>query len=162
MNNNTSAITIKNFGKIDDLYYRGGQPSMQEIRLLAKLEVKAVINLRKPFEFNKKGLMDQQALANGLGMNYINIPMFQPIPPTNVQINLFYNVLNNPNNLPVFVHCDHGKDRTGIMTALYRVIFYKWDFDQAYSEMKKYGYHSVLFPEQKYFLSDFTERFIIK
>jgi len=35
-------------------------------------------------------------------------------------------------NLPVFVHCQHGADRTGCMIGLYRVKVQSWKFEQAW------------------------------
>lgn len=92
-----------------------------------------------------------------LGMKYVNIPMNPFSPPTEKQIGLFFSITDNPNNLPVFVFCAQGKDRTGIMTALYRIKKYNWSFEQAYGEMKKDGYHSLIFPEQKKFLAKYSK-----
>lgn len=148
-----SNIKIKNFDKVDDYYYRGSQPNITDIKELSKMGVKTIINLRKVYNFNKSELLEQKLTANRSGINYINIPMSPNLPPTEAQIKYFFSILDNSKNLPVFVHCYQGRDRTGIMTALYRVRYYRWDFDQAYAEMKKHGYHSIIFPELKKFLA---------
>jgi tyrosine-protein phosphatase SIW14 len=153
---NSCPITIRNFGKIDDCYYRGGQPSIPEFYELSRLGVKTVINLRHPFNFNKEGMLEQKALASKLGMNYINISMFPNRPPDKDQINCLFNIIDDPKNLPVFVHCNKGQTRTGIMTALYRARNYKWNYEQAYGEMKAYGYHPYMFPAQKHFLRQYV------
>lgn len=144
---------INRFSKVDDNYYRGGQPKDEDFECLANLRIKTVINLRLQ---NFKKHDKEKEIVNELGMKYINIPMSPFFPPTNEQIDLFFSILNNPQNLPVFVHCQHGEDRTGIMTALYRVQYYNWTYDQAYAEMKANGYHSILFPEQKHFLRKYV------
>ena len=33
------------------------------------------------------------------------------------------------------MHCYHGADRTGLVVAMYRVIYQGWSFDAARSEM---------------------------
>src|SRR5687768_181702 len=39
--------TIENFGKVDDNYYRGSQPSQIQMEELKRLGVKTIIDLRK-------------------------------------------------------------------------------------------------------------------
>ena len=156
------SIKASHFIQIDNNYYRGGQPDEEDFKNFAKLGIKTVINLRHPYYFNKEGILKQKAIANGLGMTYINIPMYQYKPPTQEQINYFFSIINNPNNMPVFVHCWQGRDRTGIMTALYRVRCYHWNYDKAYNEMKNYGYHRFLYPRLKHFLRDYTELYQCK
>jgi protein tyrosine/serine phosphatase len=150
-------ITIKNFAKVDNFYYRAGQPKDSEFQQIASLGVKTVINLRYPFNFNKEGMLKQKAIANSLGMNFINIPMLPTKPPSDEQINCYFNILRNPANLPVLVYDMQGKDRMGLMAALYRVKFYHWTYNQAYSEMRAYGYHRVIYPRLKHFLRDYAK-----
>jgi len=45
----------------------------------------------------------------------------------------------------VLIHCYHGADRTGIMVAMYRIIYHNWTIEQAKKEYKEF------------FLSDFPE-----
>lgn len=148
-------IPLKNFGRIDNNYYRGAQPTKQGFEQLAGMGIKTVINLRQPFFFSEESFLREKAFVNSLGMNYVNIPMLPYEPPTNEQIDLFFKIINDPNNLPVFVFCKQGKDRTGIMTALYRVKYYDWDYNKAYYEMKLHGYHSIVYPNLKKFLKNY-------
>ncbi len=45
----------------------------------------------------------------------------------------------------MLVHCYHGADRTGLVVAMYRVIYQGWSLDAARSEMIDggYGFHSM-------------------
>jgi len=47
--------------------------------------------------------------------------------------------------VPVFVHCEHGADRTGIACAAYRIVVQGWSKQQAIDEMVNggYGFHRV-------------------
>jgi len=146
-------IDTYNFDKVDEYYFRGGQPDEDDFINFAKLGIKTVINLRdddvNEFRFT--------LIAKKYGIKYVNIPMKPSEPPGKEQRKQFFAILNNPENLPVFVHCRQGKDRTGIMTALYRIKYYKWDFKKTYQEMKEKGYHSLIFPEQKQFLYQYMQ-----
>lgn len=46
---------------------------------------------------------------------------------------------------PVLLHCQHGADRTGLVTAMYRVLYQQRSKEQALEELKHggYGYHTA-------------------
>ena len=46
---------------------------------------------------------------------------------------------------PVLIHCRHGSDRTGLIVALYRILYQNWTKEDALEEMLKggYGHHSI-------------------
>lgn len=152
---NTYGVTIKNFGKVNDNYYRGAQPTEGEFAQLKKLGVKTVIDLRKD---SQRGEPEWVRLA---GMQYFNIPMKASRPATEEQTAYFLSLVNNPANWPVFVHCEGGRHRTGALTAVYRITNQGWTADQAYKEMKEYDFESGFFGgpvAQKKFVYAFYER----
>ena len=46
---------------------------------------------------------------------------------------------------PVLIHCWHGSDRTGLISAMYRILYQDWSKDAAIDELMKggYGYHAM-------------------
>jgi protein tyrosine/serine phosphatase len=54
-------------------------------------------------------------------------------------------VLENRGNGNVLVHCSHGKDRTGLVVAVYSVRNKNFCKDAAYAQMKHYGANPILF-----------------
>ena len=46
---------------------------------------------------------------------------------------------------PTLLHCQHGADRTGLITALYRILYQGWSKDAALDEMQNgdFGYHDM-------------------
>ena len=141
------SVHIKNFGQINENYYRGAQPEGQDYDNLKALGVKTVINLIK----DEKG--DEGAMVQGMGMKYVHIPMTTGTPPTSDQIKQFLSLVEDPANQPVFVHCVGGKHRTGVMTAVYRMTEDGWNADQAFKEMKQYKFGAdFLHPEFKNFV----------
>lgn len=131
-----SGINIINFGKMDDRFYRGGQPEKSDYESLAKLGVKTVIDLRNdPTDYEKPAV-------EALGMKYINIPMSGWKSADDVDVAKFMSIMNDPETGVVYVHCKAGKHRTGLVGAVYRFNQYGWNYDQAYKEMKKFNYTS--------------------
>ena len=146
---------IKNFHQVDKGYCRGASLNIKGIEYLIEYKnVKTIIDLRYHFKGNKQ---KQESLINNSGLNYVNIPMTPMIPPGIKQIQYFLSIVTNPVNQPVYVHCREGKDRTGIMTAIYRVNKYNYCFDRAFSEMIKCGHHLNLFPLLKVWLYNYID-----
>ncbi|MEI7474920.1 MAG: tyrosine-protein phosphatase [bacterium] len=141
-------VFIPHFNKVDTEYYRGGQPKNKGYKELSQLGIKTIIDLRQFDRSTKK----EEKLVEKYCIKFISIPMNPFNPPSQEQIKYFFSIINNPQNQPVFVHCREGKDRTGIMTALYRINEYNWTTEQAYQEMLTLGYHQRLYPRQKWFL----------
>ena len=134
-----SRIRIGNFGKINNNYYRGAQPKGSDYRDLAALGVKTIIDLQKDGPSNEAGLV------TGAGMKFVRIGMTTSEAPTDAQIAQFFEIVTNPANQPVYVHCAGGRHRTGTMTALYRMTFDGWNAAQAYTEMKQFRFEG--FPD---------------
>jgi protein tyrosine/serine phosphatase len=151
---NLSNIRIDNFGRINDGYYRGAQPRGQDYADLAALGVKTVIDLTQDGDVSEPGLV------RNAKMKFHRIPMTTHVPPTSAQIGEFLTIVNNQANWPVYVHCQGGRHRTGVMTAVYRMMKDGWKPDQAFQEMKQYKYGpDFLHPEFKSFVYDYyTQR----
>ena len=129
-------VSIKNFGQMDDRFFRGGQPKEKEYSELAAVGVKTVIDLRDdPKDYAK-------STAEALGMRYVNIPMSDKDYPPAEKIEEFLKLIDDPATGKFYVHCAGGRHRTGVIGAVYRFNHYGWNYDQAYAEMKKYDFYT--------------------
>ena len=145
-----SSIRIDNFGVINDKSYRGAQPDPADFTALAKLGVKLVIDLQKDGEHAEQGLVERA------GMKFVRIPMTTSDRPADAAVDQFLKLVIDPANQPVYVHCAGGRHRTGVMTAVYRMTQDNWTADQAYGEMKKFKFETLLgHPELKKFVFDY-------
>ena len=133
---NFANVTIKNFGQMDNHFYRGAQPNEEEYKELARLGVKAIIDLRDdPLPYAKKA-------AEAAHMHYFNIPMSDKDYPKDESIEEFLNISKQEGNWPFYVHCAGGRHRTGVMGAMYRFNHDEWNYDRAYEEMKNYDFYT--------------------
>jgi protein tyrosine phosphatase (PTP) superfamily phosphohydrolase (DUF442 family) len=132
-------VTIENFGKLNENYYRGSQPLSDQFTELKILGIKTVIDLRQD------SVGEASEWARVAGLQYINIPLTTKRAATEQQTTYFLKLVNDKANWPVYVHCKGGRHRTGEMTAIYRITHDGWSADQAYKEMKKYDFEDSFF-----------------
>jgi tyrosine-protein phosphatase SIW14 len=143
-------IHVDNFGRISPAYYRGAQPSGRGFADLAKFGVKTVIDL------TAEDHGDERAIVERDGMKFYRIPLTTAAPPSNAAIDTFLKLVTDPANQPVFVHCQGGRHRTGVMTALYRITQDKWTAAQAVSEMEDFRFDRFpTHPKLKTFVYDY-------
>ena len=134
--NSFTNIKIKNFGQMDERFYRGAQPKKDDYQALAALGIKTVIDLQAEPEGYEKPMVE------ALGMRYVNIPMVDKEYPKDEDVRQFLNLVDNPETGKFFVHCAGGRHRTGAMGAAYRFTKYGWNFEQVYAEMKQYDFYT--------------------
>jgi tyrosine-protein phosphatase SIW14 len=153
-----STIRIDNFGCVNPTYYRGAEPDDQEYASLAALGIKTVVDLRSDDVDPEDRLLVERA-----GMKYAQIPMTTHAPPTASMVQTFLQIVTDPANQPVYVHCVGGRHRTGVMTAVCRMTQERWSAEQAFTEMKQYKFGpDFLHPEFKRFVYGYqTDRAVI-
>ncbi|HSD47028.1 MAG TPA: tyrosine-protein phosphatase [Pyrinomonadaceae bacterium] len=147
-------MKIKNFGQMDDRFFRGGQPKEQQYKELAALGIKTIIDLREdPTTYEKRE-------AEALGMRYVNLPMSDKDYPPATTVEQFLKLVDDPSTGKFFVHCAGGRHRTGVMGAVYRFNRYNWNFEQVYAEMKKYDFYTRWgHGDMKKFVQDYAVSF---
>ncbi|HEU4432814.1 MAG TPA: hypothetical protein VFR51_05415, partial [Pyrinomonadaceae bacterium] len=121
---------IKNFGKVNDNYFRGSQPTQVQMAVLKGMGVKTIVDLRKDY------VPGAREWAKELGLNYFNIPLLPGRAATKEQTEYFLSLVNDAANAPVYVHCKGGRHRTGALTGVYRISHDGWTAEQAFEEMK--------------------------
>ena len=126
---------LPKFIQVDEGYYRGGQPTPEGMRQLAHKGIKMIISLRQ----HTRSMEQERRLAESLGMRWVNIPMWYFWWPSDDQVREFLAIATDPASRPVYVHCRRGVNRAGIMTAIYRVAYQRWQPEQAYAEALRRG-----------------------
>jgi protein tyrosine/serine phosphatase len=130
---------IPNFAEVAPGIYRGAAPTAAGLKRLKEMGVRTVIDLR----IERKGQKEEAEATKALGIGRLRIPLGREA-PTKKQVTTFLSTLDTPAKRPVFIHCQHGADRTGAMVGIYRVTRQGWDFDRTYKEMRHYGFNPSL------------------
>ena len=149
-----SDVKIKNFGQLDERFYRGARPKERDLQALASLGIKTVIDLTD----NSREY--EQPAVEAAGLRYINIPMVDKSTPSMDQINEFLKVVNDPETGKFFVHCAGGRHRTGVVGAVYRFNHYGWNLEQALEEMERFDFNSGFgHGKQKTFVKEYFQQY---
>jgi protein tyrosine/serine phosphatase len=139
-------IPIKNFHEVETGIYRGAAPDDAGTAYLESIHLKTDIDLES-FRFwaildersdNRPDdiLFKSERLSSWPGI----LSFIQP-PITNHRIDEILDIMNDESQQPVFVHCQRGEDRTGMVVGLYRVLKQGWTPEAAWNEMLEWGYH---------------------
>ena len=129
-------VRVKNFGRINENFYRGAQPQQRDIGDLAAMGIKSVIDLQEDGESREPEWVESA------GMKFFRIGLSDKSSPSPDNAEQFLKIVNDPVNQPVFIHCHGGRHRAGAMTAVYRMTHDGWSADRAYQEMKRYEFES--------------------
>ena len=146
-------VKIKNFGQMDDRFFRGARPEEGDYAALSALGVTTIIDLTD----NSREY--EEPAVKAAGLRYINIPMEDKSTPNLDQINQFLKVIDDPATGKFFVHCAGGRHRTGVVGAVYRFTHDKWSIDQALAEMDQYEFGSGYgHGKQRDFVRDYWQK----
>ncbi len=116
--------------------YRGAQPTSEGMQELKKMGIKTIIDLRS-FHSDRDALGDT-------GLEYEQIAM-TALYSEEKDIIQFLRIMADRDRMPVFIHCHHGADRTGLLCAIYRIVICRWTKEEAIQEMTEggFGFHGV-------------------
>jgi protein tyrosine/serine phosphatase len=130
---------LTNFHQVVAGIYRGAAPTDEGLKTLKSMKIHTIIDLRSYTQAKH-----EKETAERMGFEWLNLPMGKEA-PTQKQVDKLLKTLAKADKEPVFVHCQHGADRTGCMIGIYRVKVQHWTFDDAWKEMRKYGFKWFLF-----------------
>lgn len=158
--------TIGKFQKVDEFLYRGALPKPEELMELKRQGIEYIINLRTGHSLQTAAeKATEKAFVERLGLKFIEYPIDSRKGPTKELINDFFEFsqyLRN-NNKKAFIHCKHGKDRTGTMVALYELNFGVKNYHQALQEYFGFGYNHSKHPHLLRIVQNFArEKNLIK
>lgn len=129
---------IRRFIKVNDQLYRGSAPTPED-----------VVNLHKHFKINKIISLDEKSgvkigrICKILGIKHIMIPI--EVEHAHIMTNLKRLESINLWDLlmvdgPTYVHCSHGKDRTGMLIAMFKCKYMGAPCNEAIKEAKSIGF----------------------
>ena len=129
---------IVRFGQLDEGIYRGSTPKKDaDFRFLQSLGVKYILDLTYHPLLTKL----QKRRAKRYGIVLIPVIMnASPIAPSQKHVNQALMILRDRRFHPIYLQCDYGRDRTGVIAGLYLIYFKGMSPEEAWQDMKHYGF----------------------
>ena len=128
---------VSNLHQVTPVLYRSAMLDRADVAQLQALGVKTVISLRS--------FHSDTEVLEGSGIRTVRIPINTWAIRDRHVIEAMRSIRAAEQEGPVLLHCLHGADRTGMMIAMYRMLYQDWPRDKAIDELKNggYGYHAV-------------------
>ncbi len=128
-----ASSSLKNWFQVDADVYRSEQPTRAAFEEMRAKGIRTVINLRHD--------TSDESLVAGLGLELVEIPMRAWHISEDDVVKVLRAIQAAPK--PVLVHCQMGSDRTGVVIAMYRVVFLGWTKAEALAELEGggFGFH---------------------
>jgi protein tyrosine phosphatase (PTP) superfamily phosphohydrolase (DUF442 family) len=130
---------VRNFSQVTPQLYRGGQPNDYGFQQLKCLGVQIVVNLRHASDGAQT---NEEATVKKMGMEYVSISSYCR-KPQDGNVARFLRLLQEHPDEKIFVHCEYGIDRTGLMIAAYRMAKDGWTAQRALAEMRSNGFNWI-------------------
>jgi protein tyrosine/serine phosphatase len=137
-----STCDVSNFYKINSNLYRSAQPTEGGIAQLvdpkAGIKIKTIIDLRE-FHGDTIPVAASEFRIEAVPMNAGE----EDSKVIDKDVIKVMKIISNQKNGPFLIHCKYGSDRSGLMSAMYRIIYQRWTKDEAIDEMVNggYGFH---------------------
>jgi protein tyrosine/serine phosphatase len=141
----------RNFRIVESgVLYRSGQVSLPALkRLVHDYGIRTVITLRDSYLPGKAPPdLAEEEFCRKEDINHVRIPprrwwSHEGTPPVDEGVQRFLEVMSDPKNYPVLLHCFAGTHRTGAYCAIYRMEFEGWSNAEAIQELKANGYTNL-------------------
>ena len=145
---------LPNLHQVNQQLYRGGQPKDGGLQKLKDLGVKTIVNLRGEDDHSRA----EGEEAQSLGLHYYGISLPEFSRPKDAEVERVLGIIDALENQPVFIHCHHGRDRTGTIVACYRISHDGWTAEHAKDEAGRYGLGWIEFG-MKHYIDSYYLRF---
>jgi protein tyrosine/serine phosphatase len=126
-----------NLHRVTSLFYRSAQLNRNDVARLQALGIKTVVSLRA-FHADARLLKES-------GIKTVRIPIYTWDIDDRQVIDALRAIRAAEHEGAVLLHCQHGADRTGLISAMYRMLYQGWSKDRALDELLHggYGFHSM-------------------
>lgn len=137
-------MELDNFYQLSSEVYRSKQPDDEAMAALAGMGMRSILNLR---EYHS-----DEDDARGTDLQLYRVPVNAGDVDDEFVVKALRVIAGAEK--PLLIHCWHGSDRTGVVAAMYRMVFQGWSREAAMDEFMNggYGYHRRFYPNIERYL----------
>jgi tyrosine-protein phosphatase SIW14 len=158
------AAEMRNFHVVrEGVLYRSGQPTRSALKkTIRDYGIKTVITLRDgPYPGATPPDAAEEAYCRDQELTYCRISPSRwgsedGSVPAEEGVRKFLEIMHNPENYPVLMHCFAGIHRSGIFVAIYHMEFDHLSNAQAIAELKAAGYTNL---DEEWDVLEFLEKY---
>ena len=138
-----AGTSLAHFAQIDSRVFVGSKPRTdKDFEFLQSQHVKYILNAK----FLPLLSCLEKRKAERYGMVFLSVPMnASPIPPSEKHVDKILLTMNNPRFQPIYLHCVLGRDRTSLISGLYKIYFLDVSKSDAWREMKESDFRTSWF-----------------
>jgi tyrosine-protein phosphatase SIW14 len=144
-----SQSNLRNFHAVrEGMLYRSGQMTLSGLQNVKHdFGIKTVVTLREVIDPRDPDNIEE-TYCKSAGITHIRIPPREWYsasgkPPAEKGVKKFLEIMKDPKNYPVLVHCFAGIHRSGAFCAIYRMEVQHWSNARAIEELRDAGYGNI-------------------
>jgi protein tyrosine phosphatase len=124
--------------------------------LIADYQIRTVINLCEPGEMGEARWEGERKAVRGAGAQLLEMSLPRTVNAADPVVEDYVQVLRNPDNYPILVHCQHGVTRTAKVLAMYDILVRGKTAQESLAAMPLFGRDQYSLPVQA-FAASFEE-----
>lgn len=151
-----SQEALPNFETVrSGVLYRSGQPRGVGLEFVRLFGIRTLVNLRSP---GSDGTREEESFAAEKGLDFHNLTMGPSRQELETTVERFLDVVGNESNWPVLLHCSRGYERSGVLSAIYRIENDGWSNQEALEEAHRLGLDKGEMPIAEEFVRTYRPR----
>jgi protein-tyrosine phosphatase len=107
--------------------------------LIEDYQIRTVLNLCEPGEMGEARWEGERQAVRGAGAQLLEMSLPRTVDAGDPVVEQFIQVLKNPDNYPILVHCQHGVTRTAKVLAMYDILFRGMPAEKSLRAMPLFG-----------------------
>ncbi|OLL27368.1 protein-tyrosine-phosphatase [Burkholderia sp. SRS-W-2-2016] len=130
-------MAVKNLFRLTPSLYRSAKLSRRDVAHLHELGIRKVVSFR--------AFHSDRRILTGTGISVQRIPINTWNIRDKEVLAALHALRHAESDGPILIHCQHGADRTGMICALYRIVYQNWSKEAAVNELLNggFGFHAI-------------------
>lgn len=127
----------QNLYQVAPMFYRSARLQSDSVKTLQSLGIRTVVSLR--------AFHSDHSVLDSTDIRQVRVKVYTWDIDDREVIAALRAIRSAEADGPVLVHCLHGADRTGLMVAMYRMVYQGWSREAALDELENggFGYHAI-------------------